>query len=85
MEDFLMDDALNLAEALAQDIAKEGLAELVSRGKLRSLDSDTLVELEQDDDSIVVYENGDLIAEHSTDDEDFSVKLMKTVATSLNF
>lgn len=85
MEDFLMDDALNLAEALAQDIAKEGLAELVSPGKLRSLDSDTLVELEQDDDSIVVYENGDLIAEHSTDDEDFSVKLMKTVATSLNF
>lgn len=80
-----MDEALNLAEALAQDIAKEGLAELVSRGKLRALDSDTLVELEQDDDSIVVYENGDLIAEHSTDDEDFSVKLMKTVATSLNF
>ena len=77
--------AQNLAEALAEDIAEVGLAELVAPGSLKSTEGDTLVELEQDGDLITVFEGGEEIAEYSTSDEDFNGKLMATLATSLNF
>lgn len=80
-----MAEVNNLAEALATDLADVGLAELESPGVLRSLTDDTRVALEQDEDSIRVYENGDEIADISTDDDEFSGKLMATVATALNF
>lgn len=75
----------NLAEALAEDIADVGLAELVAPGSLKATESDTLVELEQESDLIRIYEGGEQIAEYSTSDEKFNEKLMATLATSLNF
>lgn len=77
--------AQNLASALAEDIAEAGLATLIDSTSLESLDCRTLIELEQDGDTIEVYENGDAIAEFSTSDEDFNDKFMATLATSLNF
>ena len=77
--------ARNLAEALVEDIANVGLAELVNANSLKSIEGDTLVEIEQDDDLIRVYEGGEQIAEYSTSDEDFNKKFMATIATSLNF
>lgn len=75
----------NLAEALAEDIADVGLAVLEAPGSLRSLEGNTLVELEQEGDLIRIYENGDGIDEYSTADESFNDRLMATLATSLNF
>lgn len=75
----------DLAEAITVDIASEGLAELVSPGTLRSTDGETVLELVQEDEVVLAYENGDYIAEFSTLSEDFSANLMATVATSLNF
>lgn len=75
----------NLAEALAEDLSELGLAELVAPGELRSLDGSTRVELEQDGKIISIYENGDEIAQCSTDDDDFDTRFMEVVATSLNF
>ncbi len=78
-------EARNLAEALAEDLAELGLAELVSPGELRSLDGSTRVELEQEGDLISIFENGDEIAQYSTSDDDFDTRFMGVVATSLNF
>lgn len=75
----------NLAEAITEDIATEGLAELVSPGTLRSTDGDTVLELVQEDETVIAYENGDYIAEFPTSSESFSTDVMATIATSLNF
>lgn len=75
----------NLAEAIAANIGDAGLAELVAPGSLKSLEGNTLVELEQHGDTISIYENGDSVADISTDDADFNDRLMAVVATALNF
>lgn len=77
--------AKNLAETLAEDLAGLGLAELVGPGSLKSVEGNTLVELTQDEDTIGIYENGDLLREVSLSDEQFQKSFMETLATSLNF
>jgi len=77
--------AKDLAETLAEDLAELGLAELVGPGSLKALQGNTLVELEQEDDLITVYENGDSIGDFSFADEKFHESFMAALATSLNF
>jgi len=77
--------AKNLAETLAEDLAGLGLAELVGPGSLKALEGNTLVELEQENDLIGIYENGDLLREVALSDEKFQETFMATLATSLNF
>jgi len=77
--------AKDLAETLAEDLAGLGLAELVAPGSLKALEGNTLVEVEQTDDLISVYENGDLLRDFSTSDPKFNEEFLATLATSLNF
>ena len=78
--------AKNLAEALVEDIAATGLAELVAPGILKAHEGDGLVELQQEDDLIRVYDHsGDAIAEFNTADENFNESFLRTLATELNF
>lgn len=77
----------NLAEVLAADLAGLGLAELVAPGVLKAADGNSLalVELQQDGDTISIYESGDSIAELDTTDADFNERFLSTLATVLNF
>lgn len=77
--------AKDLAETLAEDLAVLGLAELVSPGSLKALNGNTLVEIEQDNDLISVYENGELLKDFATTDPQFNESFLATLATSLNF
>lgn len=83
----------NLAEALVEDFAEAGLAELVSPGKLKSYSGENVVEVLQEVvtgangneiEQIVIVSNGEVIETLNIEDEKFNDDFFRIMRTELN-
>ena len=81
-----MADKNALAEALVNDYVELGVAEKVDDTTLKSIDSDTTVELLEGDtaNTLLVFVDGVEELELDYDDESFNDKLVQLLAEALN-